>query len=205
MAEKLLRAKQDFKELSKNWFEKFLSRHPVLQSKYSCTFDQERFLAQNWDSIREWFDLYLSIKAQHGILDKDAYNIDENSYMMGIAGSSKVVFSKYQKLVFINQAGNREWASFIEAVGITCRQLPLFVILKGKGWKDDWYPSDMERGACISLSENSETDKKLCMEWIRNLSQKREVTSVLNIECWSLMGMHLMYQPSLFDLPKNIK
>lgn len=34
MAEELLRAKQDFKELGKNWSEKFLNRHPALQSKY---------------------------------------------------------------------------------------------------------------------------------------------------------------------------
>ena len=71
MAEELLRAKQDFKELSQNWSEKLLSRHPELRSKYSRTFDQKRILAQNRDSIQKWFDLYLSIKAQYDILDKD--------------------------------------------------------------------------------------------------------------------------------------
>ncbi len=58
--------------------------------------------------------------------------MDENGYMMGIAGSSKVVYSKYQKQAFINQAGNREWVSLIEAIGTIGRRLPLFVILKGK-------------------------------------------------------------------------
>lgn len=42
MAEGLLRATRDFKELGKNWTEKFLNR--ILQSKYSCKLDQERFL-----------------------------------------------------------------------------------------------------------------------------------------------------------------
>ena len=60
------------------------------------------------------------------------YNMDENGYMMGIVGSSKVVFSKYQKQAFINQPGNREWASLIEAISGTSERLPLFVILKGK-------------------------------------------------------------------------
>ena len=83
---------------------------------------------------------------------------------MGTSGSSKVVFSKYQKHSFINQAGNREWASLIEAIGTTGRRLLLFVILNGKRWKDDWYSSDMKRGARISLSENGLTDNKLCME-----------------------------------------
>ncbi len=62
--------------------------------------------------------------------------MDENGYMIGIAGSSKVVFSKYQKQAFMK---NREWASLIEAIGTTGQRLPLFVILKDKKWKDDWY------------------------------------------------------------------
>ena len=48
--------------------------------------------------------------------------------MMGIAESSQVVFSKYQKQAFMNQARNREYASLIEAIGNTGRSLPLFVI-----------------------------------------------------------------------------
>ena len=56
----------------------------------------------------DWFNLYQSINAAYSIFDKDMYNMDENGYMMGIAGSSKVVFSKYQKQTFMNQAGNRK-------------------------------------------------------------------------------------------------
>lgn len=81
--------------------------------------------------------------------------MDEHGYMMGIAGSSKVVFLKYQKQAFKNQAGNREEVSFIEAISTTGRWLLLFVILKGKRWKDN--PKDMERGACLSLSEDGWT------------------------------------------------
>ncbi len=108
MAEELLRAKQDYKELDKNRSEKFYSCNPVLQSKYSRKFHQERFLAQNRNSIQEWFNFYLSINAQYNILNKNIYNMDENSYIMGISRSSKLVFSKYQKQAFINQVGNRD-------------------------------------------------------------------------------------------------
>lgn len=86
--------------------------------------------------------------------------------MIGVAGSSKVVFLKYQKQAFINQAENRECASLIEAVGTMGRRLPLFVILEGKKWKDDWYTQELEPGDCISLSENGWTDIKLCIEWM---------------------------------------
>ena len=105
------------------------------------------------------------MKAEYGILDGDAYNMDENGYMMGIADSSKVVFSKYQKQAFINQPGNREWASLIEAISTTGERLPLFIILKGKRWKNDWFTPELEPGDRISLSENGWTDNKLCMKW----------------------------------------
>ncbi len=83
----------------------------VVVTKYRIVWD---FLAQNRDIIQDWFKLYQSIRAEYGIFDKDTYKMDENRYMMGIAGSSKVVFLKYQKPAFINQAENREWASLIE-------------------------------------------------------------------------------------------
>ncbi len=154
IVEELLKAKGDYKELEKNWVSGFLNRHSTLQAKYSCTLDQDRFLPQNRPIIHDWFNLYQSIKAEYSILDEDTYNIDENEYMMGIAGSSKVVFSKYQKQTFMNLAGNQEWASLIEAIGITGQRLPLFVILKGKKWKDDWYTQKLELSDPISLSEN---------------------------------------------------
>ena len=48
--------------------------------------------------------------------------------MIGIAESSKVVFSKFQKQVFINQASNQEWVSFIQLISTTHYQLLLFII-----------------------------------------------------------------------------
>ena len=102
MAEGLLKAKGDYKELGKNWISGFLNRHPTLQAKYSCILNQDRFLAQNQDIIQDWFNLYQFIKAEYGILEIDTYNMDENGDMMGIAGSSKVVFSKYQKQTCMN-------------------------------------------------------------------------------------------------------
>ncbi len=132
MAKELLQARHEFKKQDKNWTVRFLNCHSVLQSKYSRILDQDRFLVQNRDSIQQCLDLYWFIKAKHSILDEDTYNINENRYVIGIAGSSKVVFSKYQKQTFTNQVGNREWTTFIEAIGTTGHQLPILVILKGK-------------------------------------------------------------------------
>ena len=160
MAKQLLRAKSDYKELEKNWVSGFFGRHLTLQAKYSRILDQDRFLAQNRDIIQDWFNLYRSIKAEYGIFDEDTYNMDKNGYMMGITESSKVVFSKYQKQAFMNQARNRKWASFIEAISTNDRQLPLFVILNCKKWKYNWFIPELEPGDRISLSKKGWTDTR---------------------------------------------
>ncbi len=84
--------------------------------------------------------------------------------MIDIAKSAKEVFLKYQKQGFINQADNQEWTSLIEAIGTIGRRLLSFVILKGKKWKDNLYPGDMERSDRISIIENGWTDNKLFMK-----------------------------------------
>ncbi len=69
----------------------------MLKAKCRHILDQDWFLASNQEVIQDWFNLYQSVKAKHDILDEDTYNMDKNKYMMDIAGSSKVVFSTYQK------------------------------------------------------------------------------------------------------------
>ena len=43
--------------------------------------------------------------------------MNEKSYMIGIDGRFKVIFSKYQKRTFIKQIGNLKWASLVETIG----------------------------------------------------------------------------------------
>ena len=45
MAKELFQVKQNFKELGRNWLEKFLSRHFILQSKYNHILDQKQLPA----------------------------------------------------------------------------------------------------------------------------------------------------------------
>ncbi len=48
--------------------------------------------------------------------------MDKDGYIMGISGSSKVMFSKYQKQAFINQIRNQELASLIETISNNSRR-----------------------------------------------------------------------------------
>ena len=169
MANKLLDARGVTIKVGINWFPAFLGRHPGLKSKYSRTLDQERYLAEDFQTIQDWFVLYASVKAQYGILDEDTYNMDEKGFMMGVAGSAKVVFSKHEKQAFVKQCGNRDWASLIEA--ISCRRrLPMWCIFKGKVYMDAWYDAlEPGEGHQIALSENGWTDNELGLDWLQNM------------------------------------
>lgn len=74
--------------------------------------------------IQDWFILYILVKAKYSTLDKYIYNMDEKKFMIRVAGSAKVVISKYKKQAFMKQCGNREWMSLIEAIGFQHR-LPM--------------------------------------------------------------------------------
>ena len=95
MAIELLRARENHTALGVNWQQHFLNLHSDLQAKHSRTLDQDRLFAENEEIFQHWFDLFLSTKQKHGILDEDIYNMDEKGFMMGVAGSAKVVISKH--------------------------------------------------------------------------------------------------------------
>ena len=60
-----------------NFQQYFLNRDPDLHAKYSRTVNQDRLFAENKEIFQRWFDLFLSIKEKHGILDEEIYNIEE--------------------------------------------------------------------------------------------------------------------------------
>ena len=169
MAQKLLQAKGDTTKLGRNWGLAFMSHHPGLKSRYSRTLDQDRYLAEDPRIIQDWFVLYASVKEKYGILDKDTYNMDKKRFMMGVAGSAKVVISKYEKQAFVKQCGNREWASLIEGIGLR-RQLPMWCIFRGKKYLDKWYSAlKLRQGHYISLSDNGWTNNELGLDWLKTV------------------------------------
>ena len=167
MAIELLRARGNPTVLGVNWQQYFLHRHPDLQAKYSRTLDQERLFAENEEIFQHWFDLFLSMKEKHGILDEDIYNMDEKGFMMGVAASAKVVISKHEKQAFSAQSGNREWVSLIESICTTGRSLPLFVIFKGVNKQKAWYDALEDIDTEIATSENGWTDNELGLDWLK--------------------------------------
>ena len=74
------------------------------------------------------------------LLDEDTYNMDKKNFIIEVAGSIKVIISKYEKQAFVTQSGNQEWVFLIEAISVGSGQkLPLWVIFKAAQKFKAWY------------------------------------------------------------------
>jgi hypothetical protein len=167
MAQELLQAKGDTKELGIHWTEQFLLRHPSLKSKFVGGLDKTRVSAQDPSIISAWFELVDIHGGNNGDVEKEnIWNMDEKGIMMGANEKVKCIISKHEKKVFMTTTGNREWVSLIEAVSMTGKSCPSWVILKGKLLKASW--AKHLNGGHIGVSENGWTDIELGMAWLRD-------------------------------------
>jgi hypothetical protein len=133
MAEELLKAKEDTKELGINWQESFLRRHPNLKSVFVTGLDKERFLAQDREIFEHFFNLYRETKAKFSVHDDDIYNMDEKGCLICVIGKMRVILSRHEAdSKYMTQCGNREWVSLIECISVLGRTLPPLVIFKAK-------------------------------------------------------------------------
>jgi hypothetical protein len=96
MADVLLQARgQDPppQPIGKNWVSRWVNSQAELQTKWDRKLHSQRALCQDPVKFNAWFKLVDDTRQAYGILDQDTYNFDETGFMMGVAGTSKVVTS----------------------------------------------------------------------------------------------------------------
>jgi hypothetical protein len=132
MAEELLIAKGDTKELGVNWAGAFLRRHLDLKSMFTTPQDKNRYFSEDYDIISHFFQLYDKTIKEYDIQPEDRYNMDEKGAMMGVIGQQRCIVSKAEKRPKYAQDGNREWVTLIECVSFLGAVLSPWIIFKGK-------------------------------------------------------------------------
>jgi len=123
IAQELLIKKGDDKPVGINWPQKFLKRHSQIKTAYVPSLDKERAMTQNHDILANWFNLFQSLKEEHGIEIEDIYNMNEKRFMQRVIAKLRVMISKYEKKAHMTQCGNREWVSLIECISMNGRVL----------------------------------------------------------------------------------
>ena len=79
--------------IGKNWVLRFIKTQAELQTKWTRKFHSQCVLCEDSVKIGLWFKLVEDMQQTYGVLNGDSYNFDETGFMMGVAGTSKVVTS----------------------------------------------------------------------------------------------------------------
>jgi hypothetical protein len=85
------------KPVGEGWVHCFVNRNNNhLISQWSSGIDRTRSKADSHFKYKLYFDLLHCKVTEHSVLPCNTYNMDEKSFLIGILGRSKRVFSKQQ-------------------------------------------------------------------------------------------------------------
>jgi hypothetical protein len=116
MADSLLAAR-GAGQVGVHWPRNFVKRIDSLTTRFNRPYDRQRALCEDLAIIRLWFELVERTKAKYSICDKDVYNFDEASFMIGkIMAQLVVTGSERRGRLKAIQPSNREWTTFIAAI-----------------------------------------------------------------------------------------
>src|ERR1700739_3741274 len=137
----------------KNWTYEFVRRHKdVITSQYLTGFDIARKKADNWVSMKQYFDLIQAKLQQYIYAPGNIYKFDEKGFMIGVLQKTKRIFVKkwlsQGNLQGAAQDGNRTWITLVAAICADGTSLPpalIYPALSGDiqdVWLDDYQTED---------------------------------------------------------------
>ncbi|OAG21081.1 hypothetical protein CC77DRAFT_849744 [Alternaria alternata] len=123
-------------EVSDSWVKRFRRRHPdKLITKWDTGIDRERHVADSKYKYELYFNLLHSEIVEHGIDERNTYNMDEKGFFVGIANRRKRIFSKAVweagERTQAMRDGNREWITLLACVCASGDALPPALIYQG--------------------------------------------------------------------------
>jgi hypothetical protein len=82
MADKLLAAR-GAGQVGVHWARNFVKRTDSLTTRFNRAYDRQRALCEDLVLISSWFKLVEETKAKYSICDKDVYNFNKASFIIG--------------------------------------------------------------------------------------------------------------------------
>ena len=167
-------------EVSESWVTRFQHRHPdELITKWDTGIDRERHLANNKRRYELYFNLLHSKMREHGIEERNTYNIDEKGFFVGITARSKRIFTKRtwveEKRTAAIQDGSRKWITLLACVCASGEALPPALIYEGSSgiqssWLDDVQVD--KHKVFFSNSPSGWTNNELGMAWLEQVFER---------------------------------
>jgi hypothetical protein len=82
MADKLLAARSAG-QVGQKWPANFVKRTDSLKTRFNRPYDRQRALCEDLALIKSWFELVEQTKVKYGICNKNVWNFNKASFIMG--------------------------------------------------------------------------------------------------------------------------
>jgi DDE superfamily endonuclease len=153
-----------------SWVQRFLHRHPELETAISCTIESSRIKETSKEAINKWFDELMEVIKEYRIEIENMYNMDETGFSIGNIQGAYVVVNKELQTKYQVHPGRQEWVTALECVCADGGKIPPFIILKGKNLSSSWIPKEsLGKGeVCFGCSEKGWTSNDLGLKWLKN-------------------------------------
>jgi len=115
-------------EIGKHWVDRFIARHPEIQSKVGKTLDKQRSLATDPAIFKEHLNRFYNMRCKYHIKPENTWNTDEKGFAMGLGGGGTILCRAGRKNPRIMQDGKRSWVTVVEAISGNWKSIAPLVI-----------------------------------------------------------------------------
>jgi hypothetical protein len=156
-------------QLGEQWVSRFLERHPHLKAVIGRRIDSVRMNGATKPVLEAWFEAYMKIIADLGILEQDTYNMDEHGNSIGTMESTRIIIDSTCRTKHQVHPGRQEWVSIIECICADGTILPPLVIFKGQHVLHGWIPQEVRSKWYFSANTKGWTSNIHGLEWLKRV------------------------------------
>jgi hypothetical protein len=109
------------------------------------------------------FKLFKYTLEKYNIWLEDILNMDETGFQMGVLGKAKIVIPRADGNNYMQQSGDKSWASVLEATNGCRKILPPFLIFEGVTHQLQWYPRNTPLRWKFAIIENGWTTNDIAL------------------------------------------
>ena len=118
----------------RDWVPRFVNRHSELPLAWSKPIGSKRAKAASNEVLSNWLKNFEDLRTEYSVDPKDIYNIDEKGFILGSADRARVLVRSPNRQTDQQRraAGNRDFATVVEAVSTDGFWVPSLVITRGE-------------------------------------------------------------------------
>ena len=179
MVQSLLRDRNCSDQVGEHWLNRFLGRHPDLDSKVGRCLDKERALATDLDSFKKHLDRFYHIRCRFHVRDEDTWNTDEKGFAIGLGGAGTLIGRASRRNPSLIQDGGRDWITVVEAISGGAKVLPPLIIFKANAHLIGHHTNieiEEKEDAFFATSAKGYTNAQITFKWFQEIFEQRTRT-----------------------------